>query len=66
MIVHLLLDRLIEPGGLSFRDVPNILHNLLGNVVAKDVVEFKTQRDIADDMTAMVPARLVPESTAKI
>jgi hypothetical protein len=30
------------------------------------MVEFKTQRDIVDDMTAMVAAKLVPESTAKI
>ncbi|KAK4578601.1 hypothetical protein RGQ29_028624 [Quercus rubra] len=56
----------IEPGGLSFRDVLNILHNLQGNVVAADVVEFNPQRDTVDGMTAMVAAKLVRELTAKI
>ncbi|KAK9910812.1 hypothetical protein M0R45_034755 [Rubus argutus] len=56
----------IEPGGLSFRDVLNILHNLQGEVVAADVVEFNPQRDTVDGMTAMVAAKLVRELTAKI
>ncbi|KAM4100477.1 hypothetical protein ACB094_05G071100 [Castanea mollissima] len=56
----------IEPGGLSFRDVLDILHNLQGNVVAADVVEFNPQRDTVDGMTAMVAAKLVRELTAKI
>ncbi|CAI8595143.1 unnamed protein product [Vicia faba] len=49
----------IEPGGLSFRDVLNILHNLQGDVVAGDVVELNPQRDTVDGMTAMVAAKLV-------
>ncbi|KAL6311499.1 hypothetical protein AAG906_009799 [Vitis piasezkii] len=44
----------IEPGGLSFRDVLNILHNL------------SIQRDTVDGMTAMVAAKLVRELTAKM
>ncbi|XP_062091615.1 arginase 1, mitochondrial [Humulus lupulus] len=56
----------IEPGGLSFRDILNILHNLKGDVVAADVVEFNPQRDTVDGMTAMVAAKLVRELTAKI
>ncbi|XLU46340.1 hypothetical protein S245_041154 [Arachis hypogaea] len=56
----------IEPGGLSFRDVLNILHNLQGDIVAADVVEFNPQRDTVDGMTAMVAAKLVRELTAKI
>ncbi|KAJ1421439.1 Ureohydrolase, manganese-binding site [Sesbania bispinosa] len=56
----------IEPGGLSFRDVLNILHNLQGDVVAGDVVEFNPQRDTVDGMTAMVAAKLVREMAAKI
>ncbi|KAJ7962160.1 arginase [Quillaja saponaria] len=56
----------IEPGGLSFRDVLNILHNLQGDVVAADVVEFNPQRDTVDGMTAMVAAKLVKELAAKI
>ncbi|KAK6918550.1 Ureohydrolase [Dillenia turbinata] len=56
----------IEPGGLSFRDVLNIVHNLRGDIVAADVVEFNPQRDTVDGMTAMVAAKLVRELTAKI
>ncbi|XP_075499015.1 arginase 1, mitochondrial-like [Primulina tabacum] len=56
----------IEPGGLSFRDVLNIIHNLKGNVVVADVVEFNPQRDIVDWMTAMVAAKLVRELAGKI
>ncbi|XP_022720174.1 arginase 1, mitochondrial-like [Durio zibethinus] len=56
----------IEPGGLSFRDVLNILHNLQGNLVGADVVEFNPQRDTVDGMTAMVAAKLVRELVAKM
>ncbi|XP_057826558.1 arginase 1, mitochondrial isoform X2 [Cryptomeria japonica] len=56
----------IEPGGLSFRDVMNILQNLQGDIVAGDVVEFNPQRDTVDGMTAMVAAKLVRELTAKM
>lgn len=56
----------IEPGGLSFRDVLNILHNLQADVVAADVVEFNPQRDTVDGMTAMVAAKIVRELAAKI
>ncbi|KAF9617150.1 hypothetical protein IFM89_034301 [Coptis chinensis] len=56
----------IEPGGLSFRDVLNIIHNLQGDVVGADVVEFNPQRDTVDGMTAMVAAKLVRELTCKI
>ncbi len=56
----------IEPGGLSFRDVMNILQNLRGNIVGGDVVEFNPQRDTVDGMTAMVAAKLVRELSAKM
>lgn len=56
----------IEPGGLSFRGVLNILNNLQADIVAADVVEFNPQRDTADGMTAMVAAKLVRELAAKI
>ncbi|KAL5571560.1 hypothetical protein UlMin_021157 [Ulmus minor] len=55
-----------EPGGLSFRDVLNILHNLQGDVVAADVVEYNPQRDPVDGITAMVAAKFVRELAAKI
>ncbi|CAH9148223.1 unnamed protein product [Cuscuta epithymum] len=56
----------IEPGGLSFRDILNILHNLQGDIVGADVVEFNPQRDTVDGMTAMVAAKLVRDLAAKI
>lgn len=56
----------IEPGGLSFRDVMNIVQNLQGNIVGGDVVEFNPQRDTVDGMTGMVAAKLVRELTAKM
>ncbi|NP_001233851.1 arginase 2 isoform X1 [Solanum lycopersicum] len=55
-----------ESGGLSFRDVLNILHNLQGDIVGADVVEYNPQRDTADGMTAMVAAKLVRELAAKM
>ncbi|RDX66691.1 Arginase, partial [Mucuna pruriens] len=55
-----------ESGGLSFRNVMNILQNLKGNIVGGDVVEYNPQRDSADDMTAMVAAKFVRELAAKM
>ncbi|CAO2834895.1 unnamed protein product [Amaranthus hypochondriacus] len=55
-----------EPGGLSFRDVLNILHNLQGDIVGADVVEYNPQRDNADFMTAMVAAKFARELAAKM
>ncbi|KAI5318760.1 hypothetical protein L3X38_038468 [Prunus dulcis] len=46
----------IEPWGLSFRDVLNILHSLQGDIVAADVVEFNPH-----GMTGMVAAKLLRE-----
>ncbi|GBG90544.1 hypothetical protein CBR_g50887 [Chara braunii] len=56
----------LEPGGLSFRDVMNVLQSLKGEIVGGDVVEFNPQRDTVDGMTAMVAAKLVRELTAKM
>ncbi|KAK6142921.1 hypothetical protein DH2020_023269 [Rehmannia glutinosa] len=56
----------LEPGGLSFRDVLNIIHNLRGNIVGADVVEFNPQRDPIDGLTAMVAAKFVREIASKM
>ncbi|CAL5209888.1 unnamed protein product [Lathyrus oleraceus] len=56
----------IESGGLSLRDVLNILHNLKGNIVGGDVVEYNPQHDAINNMTALVTAKLVRELAAKI
>lgn len=56
----------IESGGLSFRDVMNILQHLKGDIVAGDVVEYNPQRDTSYHMTAMVASKFVRELTAKM
>lgn len=55
-----------ESGGLSFREVLNILQGLQGDIVAADVVEYNPQRDTAHEMTAFVAAKLVREVAAKM
>lgn len=49
-----------EPGGLSVRQVLDVVHNLRVPCVGADLVEFNPQRDI-HDMTAMVMAKMVRE-----
>ncbi|MEL7311236.1 MAG: agmatinase [Pseudomonadota bacterium] len=54
-----------EPGGMSVRDVLNVLHGLRGNVVGGDIVEFNPLRDI-HDLTAAVCVKLVKELAARL
>jgi agmatinase len=54
-----------EPGGLSTRDVINLLQRLRGPVVGADVVELNPTRD-ADGLTARVAAKLVKELAARL
>ncbi|XP_050899664.1 arginase 2, chloroplastic/mitochondrial isoform X1 [Lathyrus oleraceus] len=56
----------IESGGLSFRDILNILQNLKGNIVGGDVVEFNPILDVSNRMTSLVAAKLVRELAAKM
>ena len=52
-----------EPGGLTMRQVLDIIHAVAGqdvHVIGADVVEINPERDI-HDMTAMVGAKLVRE-----
>ncbi|CAA0806051.1 Arginase 1- mitochondrial [Striga hermonthica] len=57
-----------EPGGLSFRDVMNIVQNLKGDIVGADVVEFNPQLDPAEGqgLTMFVAAKVVREVAAKM
>lgn len=52
-----------EPGGLTVREVLDIIDVLPGPVVGADVVELNPTRDVVD-MTAMVAAKLVKEIAA--
>lgn len=49
-----------EPGGLSPRQVIELLHTLRAPIVAADIVEYNPRRDI-DGMTATVAAKLLKE-----
>lgn len=52
-----------EPGGLSVRDVLNVLHRIEGPIVGADVVEYNPTRDI-NGVTAVVAAKFVKELAA--
>ena len=54
-----------EPGGLTVREVLDLLESLPGPIVGADVVELNPTRDLVD-MTAMVAAKLVKELAGAI
>jgi arginase len=49
-----------EPGGLTFREVLDIIDSLSRPIVGADIVELNPSRDLVD-MTAMVGAKLLKE-----
>ena len=49
-----------EPGGLSTREVLEIIQNLKGRLVGADIVEYNPERDL-NGMTGMVAAKLLKE-----
>lgn len=49
-----------EPGGMSTREVLEIIQNFKGVVVGADIVEFNPERDL-QGMTGMVAAKLLKE-----
>ena len=54
-----------EPGGLSTRQVINVIQNLKGNVVGADIVEFNPRVDPLA-ITATVCAKLLKEIAARM
>jgi arginase family enzyme len=54
-----------EPGGLSVRDVLDVLAKIPGTVVGCDVVELNPDRDV-QEMTATVAAKLAKEFIARM
>ncbi len=50
----------LEPGGLTVRQLLDVLQRIHGGIVGADVVELNPTRDI-NDMTAVVAAKLVKE-----
>lgn len=54
-----------EPGGLSTRDVLELIKGLPADVVGADIVEYNPERDHCE-MTAMVAAKFAKEMTARM
>jgi arginase len=54
-----------EPGGLSVRDVLNIIRRVEGPIVGADIVELNPRRDV-NGVTAMVAAKLLREIGARM
>lgn len=54
-----------EPGGLSSREVINLIHNINMPLVGADIVEFNPNKDI-DEMTSQLAAKLVKEVAGKM
>jgi agmatinase len=52
-----------EPGGLSVREVLNVLHRINCPIVGADIVEYNPARDV-NGVTAVVAAKLVKELAA--
>jgi len=54
-----------EPGGLSTRDVINIIAGIKGEVIGADIVEYNPLKDI-NDITGVTAAKLLKELMGKI
>lgn len=54
-----------EPGGLSTREVLQIIQHINVPILGADIVEYNPTRDI-NDMTAMLSAKLLKEIAAKM
>jgi len=54
-----------EPGGLTSRDVINMVHGLRGQIIGADIVEYNPARDL-NDMTAVLVAKLVRELAGSV
>ena len=54
-----------EPGGMSVRDVLDILNVCSGTVVGSDIVEYHPKRDV-NDITAVVAAKLARELAGRM
>ena len=54
-----------EPGGMSTREVLQLIQNMGGTLVGADIVEYNPERDI-NGMTAMVAAKFLKEILAKM
>ena len=49
-----------EPGGLSTRDILNIIQNINYNIIGADIVEYNPKKDV-NNITAITCAKLLKE-----
>ncbi|WP_025664815.1 agmatinase [Aquimarina megaterium] len=54
-----------EPGGLSSRQVIDLIHNIKGEIVGADIVEYNPNRDF-QNMTAFLAAKMMKEILGKM
>ena len=54
-----------EPGGMSTRDILEIIQNLKGQLVGADIVEYNPERDL-QGVTGMVAGKLLKEIIGKM
>ena len=54
-----------EPGGMTTRQVIDIIHKVKGKIIGADIVEYNPARDIGS-MTSMVAAKLLKEIIARV
>lgn len=54
-----------EPGGLTVRDVLELIHTSAGYLIGADIVEFNPLQD-STDLTAKVAAKLVKEGAGRM
>ena len=54
-----------EPGGLTTRNIINIIHTLKGNLIGGDIVEYNPINDL-NNITAITSAKLLKEIIGKI
>ena len=54
-----------EPGGLTTREIINILHSLQAEVVGGDIVEYNPINDV-NNITAITAAKLLKEMIGKL
>jgi arginase len=54
-----------EPGGLSVREVLDVIRNVSGDIVGADIVEYNPTRDI-QGLTALVAAKFCKELLARL
>ena len=54
-----------EPGGLTSRQVIDLIHNIDAEVIGADIVEYNPHRDF-QDMTAFLAAKMMKELLGKM